>query len=855
MDFVKTVEASAYAEMEGWGPSAIPLHTLAFDKVASCGFMSERMTRFVDGCRPRQDGNYILLTALGAGEYFGSNKNGDFFNEWSIKGDQPPEWIRKLTNEKNLRRPMEYGIQTFLKHGGIYYHHQNGDRTKSIGDVCFADYNVLMHRGELVIFIKKMLAPDIIRDLLNGIPIPWSMGAKLSFDVCVPPWTRIRTERGVVRADEVLPTDKLWTHEGRFRAITKSFLRDADSLTVLKATGLVDPLEVTPSHSVEVVRDEEFRCDKKAGLANGKNRPHKFEDGNCKTCGEPEKYSSDFTEAQSVREGDWLVHHLDTQESDVGITRSLGRILGLYAAEGSLLHSSYERKDGTRQLNGIQLAFNLNEREWVEPLLKELCAGLGINAPLFYEHPEKSYLQVHIQNNWVAGMCASHVGRAREKRLSLTLLHLPLDVQMEILTGWMDGDGSQDLKCGGMRGISVCQDLAEGMRTLAWRSGIPAVLSKWADVTTSFGYVGDVFVVQVSKSIQDPIVELSSRFSLPDKQYRKRGEVVIDGDRVLLQVRKVSEIPYDGEVYNWSVEEDETYEAAGFSVHNCSICLHAARNRAQYCSHAKYSLNKILDNGQKVFVYNPYPVFFDISKVTIPADRSAWILQKVAQQGLLLPSPPSRKVAAEKAADIIKRIDEGEQKDLGHSPISPDMWNRLRAVVICDNNSSSDLPDPTIDALGKAPLESALSAVTRAGIVLRPVEASRVIGGRELPSAINVASPDATALRLLSGVLGSAARERSMFEPHFSRRVTLIIARKPSLPDPKKHVKKASADPGYRRYLEILSGTDLDDLRGSLDDPKLVLASTDGVARTTLGATSEWTPWPLLAAITLLQGR
>jgi hypothetical protein len=62
----------------------------------------------------------------------------------------------------------------------------------------------------------------------------------------------------------------------------------------------------------------------------------------------------------------------------------------------------------------------------------------------------------------------------------------------------------------------------------------------------------------------------------------------------------------------------------------CSICGHEAANRSQYCDHAKFQMNDILPDGRIVFVDNPSPKFFDISIVWRPADKTGYMLKKVA---------------------------------------------------------------------------------------------------------------------------------------------------------------------------------------------------------------------------------
>jgi hypothetical protein len=71
----------------------------------------------------------------------------------------------------------------------------------------------------------------------------------------------------------------------------------------------------------------------------------------------------------------------------------------------------------------------------------------------------------------------------------------------------------------------------------------------------------------------------------------------------------------------------------------CSICGNKAKTRAQYCEHMKLMPGKILPDGRKVFVYNDHPRFFDISFVFIGADRTSFVLEKIANRhGIFVPS-------------------------------------------------------------------------------------------------------------------------------------------------------------------------------------------------------------------------
>lgn len=169
-----------------WGPTAIPLHPSTMDKLAGSSYTPQRLLDFINNIRPRDDGRYILLNALGAGEYWGGNRNNDIFPEWSLRGDPPPPDIMDLVRSKGLVVPTEYGYKTFERYAFPFRQHCNNSPEFSIGDrVCCAAYNDKMHRVELIIFIYQHKAPDIVKRLDDGEPIPWSMGSKLPWDHCL----------------------------------------------------------------------------------------------------------------------------------------------------------------------------------------------------------------------------------------------------------------------------------------------------------------------------------------------------------------------------------------------------------------------------------------------------------------------------------------------------------------------------------------------------------------------------------------------------------------------------------------------------------------------------------------------
>lgn len=123
----------------------------------------------------------------------------------------------------------------------------------------------------------------------------------------------------------------------------------------------------------------------------------------------------------------------------------------------------------------------------------------------------------------------------------------------------------------------------------------------------------------------------------------------------------------------------------------CSICGNKSKTRADYCDHLKYNMKAVLQNGDKVFAYNPSPLnFFDISFVHRPADKIAFVLNKIAgADGHMDPNSYSKRSSAElgDAHDAVASSGEGLRK-------FADIVKYVDGQVV----NSKDLPDP--DAFG-----------------------------------------------------------------------------------------------------------------------------------------------------------
>lgn len=171
-------------------PASIPIfgpNEDHFEKTASQLIILPAVTDFIKKLKPLPDCQYVLVSALGASEYYSSNVNGDAFSEEALI-HCPEGWTGKPLIDIDLARDWPYGFPTFYG-GNPFGYHRNKSSDLSYGGVELAVWNPHMKRVELVLRVEKDKCVSrggsgIWDKLLQGVDVPVSMGAKVPWDRC-----------------------------------------------------------------------------------------------------------------------------------------------------------------------------------------------------------------------------------------------------------------------------------------------------------------------------------------------------------------------------------------------------------------------------------------------------------------------------------------------------------------------------------------------------------------------------------------------------------------------------------------------------------------------------------------------
>jgi hypothetical protein len=252
----------------------------------------------------------------------------------------------------------------------------------------------------------------------------------------------------------------------------------------------------------------------------------------------------------------------------------------------------------------------------------------------------------------------------------------------------------------------------------------------------------------------------------------------------------------------------------------CSICGNCAKTRLEYCDHLKYQMNSMDPiTGMLVGALNPRPKFFDISRVLIPADKTAYMWEKIASAAdnsldkigsaeLAETSAKNwfddawvhRKIAMKAEAweekRSAKRSESGSEltqdkfadirknstitKEIPVTSVKPLFLERLKRILpLAKHALSEESPDMDMDQLKGFSLAQIVSTLVALGIIPKASESHKIyelFAGHSNQDATSFGPhafhPD-LARRLIP-----IAEQRSFARPILVRRI-VILAKKP----------------------------------------------------------------------------
>lgn len=544
------------------------------------------------------------------------NKNHDGWPTAELAGGQEP-WERISSQREaseggftvESSKDDEYGFSTFLGKP-IFVDHNNSNPDRARGVIVDSKFNVLDQKTsakddkywnsdtvdpehlpptevELLLEVDAKSFPKLAKAIVNGDIDGFSMG-------CFVPGTPITLADGTQKPIETIEIgDEVLTHTGKTEPVTYVMKRPHKGVVYdVKTYGQSVPMVLTEEHPV--------------WTENG------------------------WVEAKDLEVGDFV---LSPTVEGVGHPGSypFARLLGYYLAEGNL---GYDRKrfaDGRPVF--VEWSFNVDEIEYIEeiktllsaigynsagPYVKNSCASIRCNSPELAQR----FLDYGSQHSW-------------NKQLHPEVLSWEPDNQRGLLRAYFNGDGHYRNDGQRVEAGTASQKLAQQLQLIATRVGIKMTPPVKQHSPSA------VAVGSRPKYSMQAVLEPTE-----DSRSQNHYGAHLDEQGLWRRISSISIKEYEGNVYNFDVEGDDSYVAADVAVHNCDVdyskcshCGHEASTPDEYCSHiqmkgAEHDFKTA--DGQRTSrksYENCYGIkFFEISAVFDPADETA-LAKEVRHEG------------------------------------------------------------------------------------------------------------------------------------------------------------------------------------------------------------------------------
>jgi Phage portal protein len=439
----------------------------------------------------------------------------------------------------------------------------------------------------------KELAQSRIEEFLH------TLDQKRDEIICLMPGTKIITSTGLVNIEDVAVGSLVLTHVGRWRPVTHVMVNSVNKLVVEVVANGFDPLRATADHPVWaaehrpttgpkpdrkrgpqrflgfqwvaagelVARPRQSRCTNHALTLPGLDLSNSSGVLHCAdylTLGVRNAFTNNMTGSSWVTQCSWddgnNIQHSSSRvysiPSDIKLDHTLGRLLGLYLAEGHRINNS-----------GVCWSFHQDEISYQHEVRDALAHVFGLeNVSIKPAADGRKCVNVFVRSVFVAELF--DCGKALNKHLPEWAWQGTAEFFDGVLSGWNDGDGATDTRNGRVGGDgsprtragTKSETLAWQMRIIAVTLGLPASLSTVSCPTVP-GREINGRVVRSNGPTYNVAWPLDARRS---------GTYQINDGVLTSPVRSVSPINQANLVYNLEVADDHSYVTTSGTVHNCA---------------------------------------------------------------------------------------------------------------------------------------------------------------------------------------------------------------------------------------------------------------------------------------------
>jgi intein/homing endonuclease len=557
--------------------------------------------------------------------------------------------------------------------------------------------------------------------IVNGVAVhncSWcGHHAKTDKDRCFIAGTLIETKAGLKPIELITIGDMVKTHKGNWEKVSHTFKNKyTGNLYTISVKGLPNKITVTGEHPFLGFKYDDIYF----GNAKRKDRFDTFK--YAKNIGTPTWINSD-----SLQEEDYLAYPKPINSDKIEVPIELAYLCGAYAGDGNI-----EKHNG--KISGVCFSIGAHETELIKNYVK-LSKKLFNTNPYIYQpcsRPDINYL--FMRSRELIRDCRMFCGEyARTKAISDQLENWSDESILSFISGYIDTDGCIISNTQEIQISSVNYGLLYQIRKLLLRLNITSSIFKVKYTKKSFGKSGDIYYkLRIGSGWLSSFFPYSIK-AKSAKQVNRRihNYHFIKNEYVFQKITDIDVNYADNiNVYNFEVENDNSYIANGVIAHNCE--------------HIPAKLGEINEKGEMCGMINPDPRWFEISYVRRPADRIGMSLGKIASDLTYKPMTssdylnlygelyiPDDILLSKKASDkreLLHKLAELEKHVdmVTHSnpTNSKDRFIKQHGHKL---KHSAKMDDSSIDSLRKMEPNLVLKTLADHGIIFSPEDFSRYL--------------------------------------------------------------------------------------------------------------------------------
>lgn len=367
---------------------------------------------------------------------------------------------------------------------------------------------------------------------------------------CVLPDTIIHCNPSAKQIEQVMVGERVLGSDGFFHRVHEIISHTHRGKLYKLITKCFGTTYLTDEHPVLIVRREHQKLHNK-------------------------KFDAVWTRADQIRAKDYVVYPIQKEQVDreyieadyklskkdmmskklptmIPLNESVLRLMGYYIAEGY----THDRE--------ISFTFNSKEVEFLNDVENIMLETFGLTAT---ESTKRNATTLTFYSSPLARLFVEWFGhKAYNKKIPHFAMLLPTQKQKELIKGMWRGDGwlSVEQLRGNLKTTSKA--LCEQVKTLLLRQGIVPIIS----VQKAYGIHRESYSIQIVSDRDFAVLcKILDHKMITKDHVGKPPSSIITPDYVLIPIKKVEALDYEGPVYNLEVEDVSSYVSENAILHNC----------------------------------------------------------------------------------------------------------------------------------------------------------------------------------------------------------------------------------------------------------------------------------------------